>query len=47
MDCMYFPIVYNKNKNVAYVKHKKHLYIIKLGTGSSNWTTNEIELDDA
>ncbi|CAD8094149.1 unnamed protein product [Paramecium sonneborni] len=46
-DCMYFPIVYNQRNNTAYVKHKKHLYIIKTETQSQNWTINAIELDNA
>lgn len=45
-DCMYFPIVYNESNHIAYVKHKKHLYVFKVEEGKLNLAKNAIELSD-
>lgn len=43
---MYFPIVYNNDNHIAYVKHKKHLYRVKVEEGALNLNKNDIALDD-
>lgn len=43
---MYFPIVYNFNNHIAYIKHKKHLYIVKIENETLNLSKNVIELEE-